>query len=274
VVKYRLGVDMSPLDKPNKPYTNSPRSYASPMPDLIPDISIRGESWDQLVQNRGIRFIHRLAAPCPNMRRLNDNNHDPECSFCDGSQIIYIQEKEIFGTFTNNSLEKLFEVQGVWEIGTAVISFPTEYPDTEQADFNVFDKLICPDFQIRLTDLKEYEPNNSNAMSMKYPIIRVSDMTSIVNGAIKKYVQGVDFTIVDGNIRWESGCAPSYNNIEEIGEVLSITYSANPVYNVLQNMHEIRATQQMVNGQKVAKRLPQHVLVKRDFLFKPDSKEL
>jgi hypothetical protein len=274
VVKYRDGDNMSPLDKPNQQYPNTPTSYPSPMPGLIPDISIRGESWDQLVQNRGIRFIHKMAAPCPNMRRLNDNNHEPECPFCDGSQILYIQEKEIVGTFSNNSLEKLFEVQGVWEIGTAVISFPTEYGDGEQADFNVFDKLVCPDFQIRLTDLKEYEPNASGQTSLKYPIIRVSDMSSVVNGVLKKYVQGVDFIIVNGNIKWESGRAPNYNTIEEIGEVLSITYSANPVYNVLQNMHEIRATQQMVNGQKIAKRLPQHVLVKRDFLFKPDGKEL
>ena len=265
---------MSPLDKPNQPYVSTPLSYSSPMPSMIPDISIRGESWDQLVQNRGIHFIHKMAAPCPNMKKLNDNNHEPECPFCDGSQILYIQEKEIIGTFSNNSLEKLFEVQGVWEVGTAVITFPTEYNDGEQADFNVFDKLICPDFQIRLTDLKEYEPNNFGQTSLKYPVIRVSDMSSVVSGALKKYVQGVDFTIVSGNIQWMPGKAPSYNNIEEMGEVLSITYSANPVYNVLQNMHEIRATQQMVNGQKVAKRLPQHVLVKRDFLFKPDSKEL
>lgn len=265
---------MSPLDKPNQQYPKTAKSYPSMMPDLITDISIRGESWDQIVQNRGIRFIHKMAAPCPNMRSLNDNNHDPECPFCDNSQIIYIQEKEIFGVFTNNSLEKLFEVQGVWEIGTAVITFPTEYPDGTQADFNVFDKVVCPDFQIRLTDLKEYDQGSNGMTSLKYPAIKVFDISSVVNGALKKYVQGVDFTIVDGNIRWEAGRAPAYNSIEEMGEVLSITYSANPVYNVMQNMHEIRATQQMVNGQKVAKRLPQHVMVKRDFLFKPDGKEL
>ena len=265
---------MSPLDKPNQQYPKTAKSYPSMMPDIITDISIRGESWDQIVQNRGIRFIHKMAAPCPNMKSLNDNNHDPECPFCDNSQIIYIQEKEIFGVFTNNSLEKLFEVQGVWEIGTAVITFPTEYPDGNQADFSTFDKVVCPDFQIRLTDLKEYEDNASRMTSLKYPVIKVFDVSSVVGGTLKKYVQDVDFTVVDGNIRWEPGRSPAYNTIEEMGEILSITYSANPVYNVLQNMHEIRATQQMVNGQKVAKRLPQHVMVKRDFLFKPDGKEL
>lgn len=260
---------MSNLDKPSQPYTNPENTYASPMPTYIPDVSIRGESWDQLAQNRGIRFIHKVAAPCPNMKSLVDNNHDPDCPFCDGSQILYVQEKEIFGTFSGNTLEKMFEVQGVWEIGTAVITFPTEYADGTQADFNVFDKLECPDFQIRLSDLKEY--GGGPTTGTKYPIINVSDMTSIVNGVIKKYIQGVDFNIVNGNIVWVIGKEPTYNNIEEMGEVLSITYSTNPVYNVLQTLHEIRATQQMINGQKVAKRLPQQVLVKRDFLFKPDN---
>lgn len=260
---------MSSLDKPDKQYTNPPNSYSSPMPLNIPDVSIRGESWDQLAENRGIRFVHQIAAPCPNMKSLDDNNHDPDCPFCDGSQILYVQEKEIFGTFSSNTLEKMFEIQGVWEIGTAVITFPTEYPDGTQADFNVFDKLRCPDFQIRLSDLKEY--GGTGSTGTKYPIINVCDMTSVVSGVIKKYVQGVDFTIVDGAISWIAGKEPSYDDIEEMGEVLSITYSANPVYNVLQTLHEIRASQQMVNGQKIARRLPQQVLVKRDFLFKPDN---
>lgn len=263
---------MSNLDKPGENYPNTPTSFPSPMPGMIPDISIRGEAWDQLAKNRGIRFIHKQAAPCPNMKVLNDNNHDPDCPFCDGSQILYIQEKEIVGTFSNNSLEKLFEIQGVWEVGTAVITFPTEYTDGEQADFNVFDKLLCPDFQVRMTDLKEYEAN-FGSMGLKYPIIKVFNMTSVVNDALKEYVQGVDFNIVNGEIVFVVGSEPYYNDIEEYGEVLSITYSANPVYNVLQLLHEMRVTQQMVDGQKVAKRLPQQVLVKRDFLFKPDNQE-
>jgi hypothetical protein len=264
---------MSSLDKPDQQYPLPQNSFESPMPTYIPDVSIRGESWDQLAENRGIRFLHKIAAPCPNMKRLVDNNHDPECPFCDGSQILYVQEKEIWGTFSNNTLEKMFEVQGVWEIGTAVITFPTEYPDGTQAYFNVFDKLECPDFQIRLSDLKEYQPLTSGETGTNYPIINVCDMTSVVNNTLKKYVQDVDFTIQNGNISWTPGSEPNYNSIEEIGEVLSITYSANPVYNVIQTLHEIRATQQMINGVKTAKRLPQQVLVKRDFLFKPDNAE-
>ena len=254
------------LDKPNQQYPKSSNTIKSFMPGILPDPSIQGVNFDQLINNRGIRFIHGISAPCPNMTSLSDNNHDPNCPFCDQSQILHVQEKEIWGTLSGNSLEKLYEIQGVWEVGTAVITFPTEYPDGTQADFNIFDQVLCPDFQVRLSDLKEYD--GSLTTSTKYPIEKVIDITSVVNGNIKKYIQDVDFSIIDGNIKWISERSPKYNDVEEIGEVLSVTYCANPVYNVLQTLHELRVTQELVNGEKVAKRLPQQVLVKRDFLFK------
>lgn len=257
------------VDKPDQQYPNSLGSFGSFMPGILPDPSIKGDSFNELVNNRGIRFIHKVAAPCPNMNSVQDNNHDPDCPFCDQSQILYVQEKEIWGTLSSNSLEKIYEIQGVWEVGTAVITFPTEYNDGEQADFNVFDQLICPDFQVRLSDLREYD--GLPTTGSKYPIVRVVNITSVVNGALKEYEQAVDYNIVNGKIEWVVGREPEYNEMQDLGEVLSITYVTNPVYNVLQLLHELRVTQELVDGQKVAKRLPQQVLVKRDFLFKPND---
>ena len=257
------------VDKPSQQYPGNLGNYASPFPLILPDISIKGIAFDQLLNNRGIRFIHKVAAPCPNISVLNDNNHDPECPFCDQSQILYVEEKEIWGVLSNNSLEKLYEIQGVWEVGTAVITFPTMYNDGVQADFNVFDQLMCPDFQVRLSDLKQYD--GSNITECKYPIVRAVNINSISNGSLKTYVEGVDYIVVGGNISWLPTKAPAYNQIEDIGEVLSITYVTNPVYNVMQNMHELRVTQELIDGVKTAIRLPQQVLVKRDFLFKKDA---
>jgi hypothetical protein len=259
------------VDKPSQQYPLGLGSFGSLFPNVLPDPSYKGDAFDQLLQNRGIRFIHKVAAPCPNINVLDDNNHDPECPFCDNSQILYVEEREIWGVLSSNSLEKLYEIQGVWEVGTAVITFPTHYPDSQvQADFNIFDQLICPDFQVRLSDIKQYE--GTGITKCKYPIVRAVNITAIVDGAIKTYVDGEDYNIMDGNIEWIAGKEPAYNEIEDIGEVLSITYVANPVYNVQQTLHELRVTQELVNGVKTAIRLPQQVLVKRDFLFKPDNK--
>lgn len=212
--------------------------------------------------------------PCPNLRSLSDNSHTPGCPFCDNSGIMYYKENEIFGTWASNTLQKMFEVQGVWEVGTAIISFPTEYLTGEQADFKTYDQLVIPDFEIRLDDIIEYEPTPNRRQRLRYPINSIESMASVVNGQLKVYQAGVDFNIVDGDIEWVAGQLPSYNQNSETGEVISINYTANPVYTVLNVMHELRATQEMgMDGVKKAKRLQQQVLVKRDFLVQEDSRE-
>lgn len=258
-------------DKPNKVYpTRSPASTPSEMPLYNPDFSIKGQSFDDLVTQRGIRFIHSKAAPCPNILTVDNNAHVPNCPFCDTNGFIHYDPKEIWGTFSGNSIQKTFEAHGVWEIGTAVITFPTEYPDGTEADFNMFDKLIIPDFTVRLWELKEYEPRPGNTQELRYPVEKVDRASSILNnGQTEKiYTQGVDFNInAEGQIAWVDGKQPMYNSHTGHGEVLTWSFYANPVYQVIQTLRELRVTQEMnAMGQKVAKRLPQQILVKRDFL--------
>lgn len=263
-----------PQVKPSQVYPKSPTSTPSPMPINIPDPSLKGESWDQLIQNRGIRFIHRRASPCPNMKTVFDNSHNPNCPICDGQGIFYYAEQEIWGIFYSNSLEKNFEMQGIWEIGTAVVTLPTEYPDGTQAEFNTFDQLVIPDFTVRMWELKEYEPTPNRRQGLRYPIHNIDFLGSAVNNTLVTYEAGVDFNIVDGDIEWVAGEQPQYDTTAERGDVYVVQYFANPVYNVLQHMRELRISQQLVGGQKVAKRLPQQILVKRDFLLKAAEKEV
>lgn len=258
------------MDKPNQIYQTAPGSTASPMPFYIPDPSIKGISFDQLIQQRGIRMVHQHATPCPNIVSVDSNQHEPSCTLCDNNGMMHYGNYEIFGIFTGNSIEKTFEAHGVWEIGTAVVTLPTEYADGSQADFNMYDRLTLPDFTIRLWELKEYEPRPENIQELRYAIKTVEFVSSVVNGVQKMYTPGVDFNInSQGQIVWVSGKQPKYDSVNSRGEVLTWAFFANPVYVVVQCLRELRITQEWVNGQKVSRRLPQQVLVKRDFL--PDS---
>jgi hypothetical protein len=261
------------MDPPNKQYPSFVTNTPSMMPMYLQDPSIKGKSFDQLLTNRGIRLIHRKAVPCPNMLVLDNSNHDPDCDFCDNSGIIYYGDKEIWGVFTGNSIEKTFEAHGVWEAGTAVITLPTEYPDGEQADFNTYDRLIIPDFTVRLYEMKEYEPRPGNLQELRYPASKVEFASSIQSGVQKIYQQGVDFQITaNGDIEWLPGKEPAYDNVNERGVPIVWSYFANPQYIVIQSLRELRITQELVNNQKVAKRLPQEVLVKRDFFVSENEK--
>jgi hypothetical protein len=254
------------MNKPNTPYPNSPTTAPSQMPINIPDFSLKGESFDQLLRNRGIRFIHHKATTCPNMTTIADNSHNPNCPICDGQGMYYYEEREIFGIFYSNSIEKNFEMQGIWEVGTAIVTLPTEYADGTQAEFNSLDQLSIPDFTVRMWQLKEYEVTPSGQQQLRYPIYNVDYMASAKNDAIIEYVQGVNFNIVNGNIEWIAGQTPLPND-KGLPAVLTIQYFANPTYTVVQHMRELRVTQQLMGAQKVSKRLPQQILVKRDYLY-------
>lgn len=211
-------------------------------------------------------MLHKKATPCPNVETVFDNSHNPNCPLCEDG-ILFYTSKEIWGIFYSNSLEKNFEMQGIWEIGSAVVTLPTEYPDGTPAEFNTYDQLVIPDFNVRMWELKEYKPTSDNKQEFRYPIYDVEYVASAVDDALVVYQKGVHYNIVDGKIEWIPGNTPDFNAAQYKGDVYVIQYYANPVYNVIQHMRELRITQELsVGGQKLPKRLPQQILVKRDFL--------
>lgn len=212
-------------------------------------------------------MLHSKAAPCPNIKTVDDNAHEPNCQFCDNNGFIHYDEKEIWATFGGNSIQKTFEAHGVWEIGMATVTAPTEYPDGTQADFNTYDRLRIPDFTVRLWELKEYEPRPGSIQALRYPIQKVDYATAIIDGEQVFYTVGVDFDINDdGEIVWINGQEPNYDSDTEHGTPITWVYYAEPVYYVIQTLRELRITQELVQGEKTARRLPQSILVKRDFL--------
>lgn len=255
-------------DQPDKVWpTKTATSTPSPMPPLIPDPSIMGISFDQLLNNRGVRMLHSKAAPCPNVQTVDDNAHQPNCPFCDNNGFIHYDEREIWATFGGNSIQKTFEAHGVWEIGMATVTAPTEYPNGDEADFNTYDRLAIPDFTVRMWELKEYEPRDGNKQSLRYPVQKIDYATAVINGEQVLYKVGVDFNIdEDGDIVWVEGKQPPYNSTLERGTPITWVFYATPVYYVVQTLRELRITQELVQGEKTARRLPQSILVKRDFL--------
>lgn len=264
------------MNKPGQiwpPPAQATTSVPSPMPMYLPDPSIKGLNFDQLLNQRGIRFIHSKAVPCPNILTVDNNAHQPDCEFCDDSGVLYYGETEMWGVFSGNSIEKTFEAHGVWEVGTAVCTFPTEDALGNQIDFNTYDRLVIPDFTVRMWEMKEYEPRAGGTQDLRYPIQKVEFASSIRNGVQKFFVQDTDFTIDnEGQIVWVPGKEPYYDESTGHGEVIIWSFYAHPVYIVVQSLRELRITQELINGQKVARRLPQQVLIRRDFMVGPGEK--
>lgn len=261
------------MTKPNHIFVPAETSVQPAFPPNLPDPSGYKQNFDQLINRRGIRFKHYKSLPCPNIKVLDNNSHDPNCEQCDGSGIIYYEPRDITGTLSGNSIEKQLEYLGSWEIGTATVTMPAEYEDGTQADFTLYDKLEVLDYTVRLWELKEYEPRPDNLQQLRYPIEKVGYLITATNSAIKEYKQDEDFTIENGFIKWIPGKTPSYDYISDLGQTYSVAYWANPVFIVLQPLRELRVTQQMLpDGTKVSVRMPQQLVVKRDFLVNKPEK--
>ena len=265
------------MSKPNKVLLKSPKSVRSPFPSILNDPSIRSNNFEELLKNRGLRFIHRRATPCPNLATLNDRGHDPNCNLCQDGFLHY-GDREITGVFYGDTLEKLYEIQGEWEIGQAIITFPAEYDTGEQADFNTFDQLEIPDFTMRLWELKEFKVSADGEQRLRYPVINTDFVATIdrATDTLVEFEEGVDFEVtVDGNIKWLPGKEPSVeidpDTGDQQGQIITYSYFSKPRFTVQHLMHELRASQEFdeATGEKVARRLPQQVLVRKDFIVRP-----
>jgi len=265
------------MRRPSHTFPNSPGQIRKLTPDNLPDPSIDPIAFEQLIKNRGLRWRHEKAVPCPNIGDIEIGMHDPNCTICSNGMIFY-GCSEIHGIFSNNRLEKMYEVMGIWDIGEAVVTF-SAYKDgldgTPGAggaiDLQHFDKLVCLDYEFRFSEHIEHSPTGIDRL--RYPALEVEFLATKSN----QYYPNTHFVIdVNGNIQWITQTQPAYDQLNERGEVYSISYTAQPVFYVVQLMHEIRATKAIdpLTGQNKAVRLPQQVLIRRDYLFlKKDDKD-
>ena len=257
------------MDTPDQIMPNGGHLSTPPfMPYEIPDPSVRGLSWDELSNNRGVRFTHRKCVPCPNMVSLDTAGHLPNCKLCDPNGMIYYGAKIITAYLNSASMQKTYEYMGVFDQGAAMLTVPTKYDDGTECDVNAFDKLEMLDFEMRAWEIITFD-GALDQKKIRYPIVGIEYMASAINNQLKVYTQGVNFNIsADGDIMWVKGKTPQMN------ETLSISYLCKPVYVVLQIMREIRAGQEMqMDGTKIAKRFPQQVLIKKDFLINYEGKK-
>lgn len=258
------------MKKPTKTFAPLPPNIIKQaVPRFIHDPQLIPEHFTQLLNNRGIEFEHSKATPCANLTSLENQDHNPNCRECDNG-FEYYDNRNITGVFSSNSLEKMFEVQGFWGISTAVITFPAEYNDGTQADFQYFDKLVLPSFTHRWWELIEYN-FETGLDKLRYPAVTIE----ILKTPDKTFIEGTDFELTtNGFIEWLSiGETPTWNPDLNKGQIYSISYTASPVWHVVQLLHELRVSQSYDTNTnlKTAIRLPQQVVVKRDFLFSHPS---
>lgn len=241
-------------------------------PDILPDVQLDPVAFDEMVKNRGIRWCHQKSAICPNVDNIDNQQHDPNCRECENGH-IYFGDVLVSGILSNNTLQRMYEVQGAWDVGEAVVTF-SAYQDSKDGtpgagdpiDVQHFDRLTAVDHEFRWQELIEFNP--LGIQRTRYPILAIE----LLRTKDQIFQIDRDFVITsDKRLKWtKNGRRPKYDQSVSKGEPVSIVYAARPVFIVVQLLHEIRATRadNPMTGATTATRLPQQVLIRRDYLFR------
>lgn len=260
--------------RPLQRYPKSPGYSRRMTPDNLPDPQLDPIAFEQLIKNRGLKWKHEKGTPCPNVDDMDTQQHDPNCECCTNG-IIYFDPQCINGLFQQNKLERMYEVQGVWDIGEAVVTYSAYADDKDgnagygcPVDIQHFDRLTLLDYEFRWQQLIEHSPTGIDRL--RYPALSMNYLAT----KDKEYFVDKDFIInEDGNIKWLGQNQPGYDQLNDRGEVYTIVYSARPVFLVVHLVHEVRATktEDPIDGEVKAVRLPQQVLLRRDYLVENKS---
>jgi hypothetical protein len=261
-----MSAKMPPI---NQPMPSSNKNIGNVIKQRIPDVTLNLDSFNELALDKGLRFMHERATNCPNVNSIEANSHDPNCTVCEYQGFLYYCPKEIVGVHTGNSKKREYEGQGTFEYGSASLTFPSIYSDGTEADFMEGDRLTLLDYSVRNTDLTQV--GDSGFLKIRNLVDSVDHLMYVDGdtGAPVELIEGTDYEIVNGRIGFLAGMDPGENPSFCQPYVFSISYFHRPRYIVAQHYKEIRASQTtLLNGSKELMRMPQHVRVIRDYLYK------
>jgi len=255
------------MKKPNSRYPASPASFGTLTPADLPDPSLNAEAYDELITNRGILFTYTKAMPCPNVQDVESMIHvshreHPNC----WNGMLQVLPKQVWGYFNNDQLNKLYEIQGEYNENIAIVTLAATNTDGTEADVHPYDQLIAQEYSKRVYELVEASPSGIDRLEY-YAVDTLQ-----ISTAGKTFTKDIDYVVDGGKIRWATQNRPGYNQQLQRGEAFSISYYIRPIFFVHHVMKELRATQvfDIETGEKVAVRLPQHIMVLRQ-LLQPDD---
>jgi len=180
---------------------------------------------------------------------------------------LQIQPKQVWGYFNNDQLNKLFEIQGEYNENIAIVTLSAVTTDGVEAEVHPYDQLTAnAEYEKRVYEL--IEASTTGIDRLKYKALGVLQIST----KAKDFVENTDYVLDGGAIRWISQNRPGYDQLLKRGEAFSIAYYIKPIFFVHHVMKELRATQVFdpQTGEKVAVRLPQHVMLLRELLV-PDE---
>ena len=98
-----------------------------------------------------------------------------------------------------------------------------------------------------------------------FPVVEVED---IMDSRGKRYKEGVDFCVKNGQIVWHQNAGPGVDPKTGKGLVCGVRFSYHPFWLVKNLVHEVRLVQAEDEfGERVVQRMPQMAVLQREYQY-------
>lgn len=254
---------------------SGPNNYPTAFPEGEA-VTFDVDAFDDAIRSQGVLFEHHEAMRCPvgvvdrddTLRRPHDHHEGCQNGY------IYTKSGSFQALLTGNGLTADHKDQGQGDSSTAQMTFPRFYapddchPEEERRIYVApYDRLYYKDERILVKNWDTLEAHPSGVDRPFFPAVQV--LGDIVDARGERYVCGVDFVLVGGNVHWKGAHQPGQNSeIAGKGTIFSVMYLYRPYWYVRQMVHEIRVTQveDPEEGRRIEK-MPQAAVVQREFVF-------
>ncbi len=231
-------------------------------------------AFDEALRSQGLQLVHYRALKCPAGSVDADDERHPHGDHGDCSNgFLYRIGGVMTCAVTSNSNNPQVLDLGVVQQATIHVTAPRFY-DQVGADGQPlsclvapFDRLYLADPEIVVPNWERVECSGTDTESLSYPVEAVQDL---VDAQLRDYVQGRDFSVDGGRLRWlPGGSRPARNADAGRQGVISVRYLYRPYWYVKDMLHEIRAMQaeDELTGDIRTVRLPQDFVAQREYVF-------
>jgi hypothetical protein len=240
-------------------------------------VSFDAAKFDEFIRSNGVTLLHWRAMRCPvgmtdpdDIRRPHD--HHENCS----NGMVYTLAGKVTVGFMNNSSDLRFIDAGRLDGSTVTVVLPRFYDDKPEVrvEIDSFDRMYLPldDSQdVTVTTKQTFAANASGVDKLHFPIVRVQEL---MDADGKRYVDGVDFEVRDGQIRWGSR-RPGLDAKLQKGKVCSARYSYRPYWYVKSLIHEVRlaTVTDEFTMERRTEQMPQAAVLQREFFFEKEQRD-
>lgn len=216
------------------------------------------ELFDQMIETHGKEMTWERATWCPDFINNDKNQHNINCTICDGSGFVYSDPTPFKAVSQGINLQHVFRAEGRFDLGTQIVTVKSGFA------VNIWDKLT---YRETVTRYRQTLKRNSVDLidRPRYDVLRVDRLATPET----VFEQSRDFVVTDdGKIQWITATPPTD------GDIYTIDYIHHPIYIVVDMPNEIRNALQ--TGSPLGTRenqvdFPTRHLAKRDFQIRPEG---